>query len=401
MVLVSLIFMLTFGSRNSEKAFLPGEDTETIHQTSGRKIYYFPLIAIGVITGVAQYMYFGSRLIFIEVIAISIFLVIKRQMRFSQLMIIGLAAAMILAPLGIFYLRHPEPLFSRTNSVTLFDQENIAYNFGPETNWANGGIKILEAQCRQTLSMFLQTGDSSQFYFYGIPAFDPITVLLFWLGLGVVGARLKRLPDFVLFTWFWTGILFGGLLTVGQPNGPRLLMVTPTVYLMGGVFSQLSWSKIRAFASRREFNLSRISAACLVLLAAALTGILVFNVYQYFFVYPDSGYRTLGISIASDIAEEAPANHIFLIGDGYIFSNYGTIRFFANGAKVTDLTKIDDLPSPSDDGKGITVFAVGKHMEELKDLPTRYPKGSWSKFKYLGDYAPGYLEFHIDRMPPH
>jgi hypothetical protein len=399
MIFFALLILLTFNRQKSEQIVSIGERENTISHQISAQIYMLPLIAIGVIGGIAQYMYLGARFILVEAFLLAVFLIAKKQASIFQFGIISLAAVVVFAPLGIYYLQKPDFFIGRVNTVFIFSQDKITHGSGPSIIWATDSLKILELQFRQVLSMFLQKGDGSSFYFASIPAFDPVTVLFFWLGLGVVGVQLNRFPDFVLFTWFWAGMAFAGLFTIDQPYGARLLMITPSLYLIGGVFLQFIWDKINKFTFMNGFNAFRSLVLRSILLSVLLMGILIFDTYQYFFVFADAEALTLSISLARDIAKEAPLNHVFLMGEGYIYANHGTIRFYTGGNKVVDLFKIDNLPPLVHDGKGIVVIGVGRHVEELKLIQARYPNGVWINSWHQFNNVPFYSSYHIPRLP--
>jgi len=395
MILFAYLMMLAFDHQKSPSGERGGKQNYGIDVN----IYLLPLIAIGVIGGLAQYMYLGSRFIPVEAFLLAVFLILRKQASILQFSIIGVSAVFVFAPLGIFYLHNPDLFLARVDTVSIFSQNNINHLYSPSITWVADGLKILGLQFRQTLSMFLQKGDSSSFYFSSIPAFDPVTILFFWLGLGIIGVRLNRFPEFVLFTWFWAGMVFAGLLTINQPYGARLLIITPALYLISGVFLQFVWTQMNKFLFARGLNIFRSSVLCSTLLSVLLIGILAFNTYQYFIVFTDAGILTLPISLARYVDQEAPYNHVFLMGEGYIYANHGAIRFYTGGNKVSDLFKINDLPPLVHDGKGIVVIGVGRHIDELKLLQARYPKGIWSNSWQPFYNEPLYSSFQINPLP--
>ena len=74
----------------------------------------------------------------------------------------------------------------------------MAQTLGPQAVWPNDLPLLLWTQVKTNLLFFLNDGDRSAFYLADIPGFDKVTVVLFWLGLGVVVAHVRRFHELAL-----------------------------------------------------------------------------------------------------------------------------------------------------------------------------------------------------------
>jgi 4-amino-4-deoxy-L-arabinose transferase-like glycosyltransferase len=398
MILFIWLFLVSFFPRRPKNHQEAVTGEELSNSSLQKRIYWTPLIATGLVGGVSQYMYLGSRLIPLVALLVCLYLLIQKRIGYVHIALIVLSATVVFAPIGFHYLKFSEQFFGRMNTVSIFNPENVAHNYGPGVTWSKNAGEILYQQLVKNLNFFLQSGDTSAFYLQDIPAFDLVTALLFWLGLGAVLGRVLSIPEFTIITWFGLGIIFAGVLTNDSPNGPRLLTVTPTVYLVAGIFVQRLMDEFTHFLRRiPEVHVSAgwLSAPLLISLMVATLAV---NMNDYFNLYAKSEINILPISLAREIAIDAITDHVYLLGENDIYVGHGTIRFLAGEGKAVDLHNIDDFPQPLEDGKGITVLATGSHLEELKLIQSRYPNGAWSEsFDSLDRLI--FLKYRIPPLP--
>ncbi len=396
MTLFIWLFLVSFFPRHPENQPEAVTEEEPSNSSFETRIYWTPLIVTGLVGGVSQYMYLGSRLIPIVALLVCLYLLIQKRIGYIHIALVALSAAVVFAPIGFHYLRFSEQFFGRMNTVSIFNPQNVAHNYGPSVTWAKNAGEILFQQFKKNLDFFLQSGDASSFYLQDLPAFDIVTAILFWLGLGAVLGRVLSIPEFTIIAWFGLGILFAGVFTNDSPNGPRLLTVTPAVYLVAGIFVQRLMDEFTHFLRKiPEVHLSAVWLSAPLLISLMIAGLSV-NVYDYFNVYTKSELNILPISLAREIAVDATTDHVFLLGENDIYVGHGTIRFIAGDGKAVDLHHTDDFPAPVADGKGNTVLATFAHLEELKLIQLRYPNGVWSELTDSLDR----LIFFKYRIPP-
>jgi 4-amino-4-deoxy-L-arabinose transferase-like glycosyltransferase len=387
-----LLFILLFLSTHSQGRKLGKSDVSNFLKGN---FNITPYIAIGLTCGLAQYMYLGSRLILLVALPLYGFLLVRKRIGIIQLAAMGFAAVLVFAPLGMLYLQTPDAFTARIKTVSIFDSEGIKDQYEQNDALSENLSSVIQDQFTKNINFYIQSGDIGFFSPPEIPGFDFITALLFWLGLGVVFSSLRRLPELVLILWFVLGFIFGGVLTDYSPYGPRLLMSTPAIFIMGGVFVQRTWNVLNDFFNKISNgcpSLVWVSAPILFCIFLATLGI---NMNYYFGVYPKSSLHMVLMDITKEIISDAPMNHVYLLGDGEIYVGHGTIRFLAGEGKATDIKDIDDLPPLVKDGEGITVLATLNHAGELDSLKPLYPQGHIS-----GKYFFGRLILMKYQIPP-
>lgn len=344
----------------------------------------------GLVAGLSQYLYYGSRLI--PVVAAPLLLVLWRRKRASagQLLMLALAALIAFAPLGGFYLNHWAPLVNRMRGVSVFRAENLRHILGPDAVWPKDLPMLLKVQAERNLRFFVRDGDASSFYLRDIPAFDGLTVVLFWLGLGAALTRVRRYHELALLLWFGLGVLFAGILTIDSPNAPRLLIMTPSVYLLGGVFVH------RARELLIKVTRVRLNGVGALILGVGMVLTLLANVYLYFVDYARKAPNLAPIVVAREMSAEPERYQAYLMGSPILFAEHGVIRFVARRAHVRNLDDPDALLAPNFQEQGLLVIALAHRVSELKAIEARFPGGTTA----LYSDPLGRLIYVAYRVPP-
>jgi 4-amino-4-deoxy-L-arabinose transferase-like glycosyltransferase len=393
MILFILLFLAPYSRELSEED--QGRKKSDASNFLKDQFSISPHIAVGLTCGLAQYIGIYSWLIPLVALPLYLFQFIRKRINIIQIAVAAFTAALVFAPLGMVYLQNPNTFTARMETVSIFNPDNIKNNYDQNATSSNSLFLITQNQIKRNLNFYLQSGDASSFYVWNIPAFDLITALLFWLGLGVVFSRPRRLPELALILWFVIGTIVGGALTNNAPSGTRLLTVTSVVFIIGGVFMQRTWDVLNDFISKiKIFHMppTRLFAPMLACILMATLGI---NMYYYFGVFSKSAMNIVSMDIAKEIIIDAPVDHVYLLGDGVIYVNHGTIRFLAGEGKAMDLKSPEDLPMLVKDGKGITVLATASHLDEINSIKSRYPQGEMSYDKFFGSTI--FIKY---RIPP-
>lgn len=375
--LILLVWLFTLINLSSRRA----STNDGEHGSNGANHAQPPLllyIVMGLVIGVGQYFYFGARLL--PLLAAILLLVLWRNQQITrhQAAIAVIAAGVAYFPLGVHYLTHSQAFSDRVSGVNVFSPLGMAHALGPLATWPNDIPLLLWTQIRLNLSLFLNYGDHSAFYLADIPAFDKITVALFWLGLGLVLARANRLPELMLLAWFGLGVLLGGVLTNDAPNGPRLIVAVPAIFLIGGIFLQIVWNaSARSWPNRGRWGENAL------LLALAL-GTLTLNFNTYFVQYKQMQPTFAQLEIAQEMVTDAERTTFFLLGAPNLYVDYGSIRFIARTADRHDLEEAAQLPAMLDQlpkGKNIRVFALPHRVDDLAAIEKRFPLGTKTTYK--------------------
>ena len=143
---------------------------------------------------------------------------------FWGIVVLFVVAALIFAPLGLYFVQHPGSFMQRASEVVA-------------TKAANPWLRMGQAAAANVLQFFVPgQGDPEQFY--NLPrraVFDPLTALLALIGIGVLLWRWRQPAALFLLTWFPALLLPSFLATDRWPTLPRVLGVIPAVYFYPAV----------------------------------------------------------------------------------------------------------------------------------------------------------------------
>jgi 4-amino-4-deoxy-L-arabinose transferase-like glycosyltransferase len=145
----------------------------------------------GLFCGLTAYTYLSSRIVPLALLpwVAGAWLAAERgparRQVAARIGVFLLVAAVTAAPLGVFFLRHPERFSARMDQVSVFN---------PELNrgdlWGTLGRSVAAA-----LGMFTVRGDpQSRFGVIGRPVFDPVVGVFFYLGVLLALVRAVRGP---------------------------------------------------------------------------------------------------------------------------------------------------------------------------------------------------------------
>ena len=231
-----------------------------------------------------------------------------------------LVAAAIAAPMLLHYARHPEDLT---------DPQRIVSVFSPKLPPGTAAAYLAQS-LRATVLMFHVHGDENwRHNIAGAPLLDPITGLLFVIGIGAVlltlaSSRERGLPwgragGALLLAWIPIMLLPNLLSVEGVPHALRSCGALPAIMLLAG-----SGAVLVEAALVRRFG-GRSIAALVIALALGLAG---FTAYRYFVVWGhekrvwaehDGAYR----AAARALRQAPPGVARFLIANGKGFGIYG------------------------------------------------------------------------------
>ena len=330
-------------------------------------------VAIGLTMGLAQYMYYASRVMPIIAAPLLLYLWREQKVSVTQLAITILAALVAFAPLGAYSLSHLDVFLDRVGFVSILRPENVQHTLGPAAALPAAALPLFQFQLTHLFQLFAHGGDSGGFYFQSIPAFDPLTSVLFWLGLGLALAQAHRYHEFALLAWFSLGLTFGGILTIDAPSAQRLMVMVPTVYLLGGVCIARTWQTMARISGWRRARpvVLAVGVAALLLLAV--------NVEAYFVDYYGGTQGREPNLLAHLMDAEAPPVNFFLLGAPILYSNHGAIKFLAYGIPLADIPDASHFhPQP---GAAALIFATPNHQDDLKLIAAQYSGGSETQYR--------------------
>lgn len=346
-------------------------------------------VLAGLALGLSQYFYFGSRVMPFIAIGLLGYFWLARKISLKQAAAVFVVAAAVFAPLAVFFAGSFDLFINRIEFVSIFREQNYKAALGPDASLPADLVRLMGHQLERILGFFLKLGDGGGFYTSSISAFDELTSLLMWLGIGATITRLRRYPEFSLLVWFVFGLVMGGVFTIDAPSGQRLLIMTPVVYLFGGVLVSRVAGIFELLAGRIARPVSAALAIALIAFAGAA------NINTYFSEYPRiaAGYEAI---LAAREFMTAPAYHNYLLSAPVMYSNHGAIKFVARDANVKDLSSPEALQLLAGDGKGIAVVALQNKYGDLNRIRALYPAGV---SKVVKDPA-GREMYTVFRVPP-
>jgi dolichyl-phosphate-mannose-protein mannosyltransferase len=328
----------------------------------------------GVLLGLAQYFYFGTRLILIVIFVLLVYLAIKERHRLRNFLgpieVMGIGFFLSVGPLVRHYLTHPEIYFARMNEYGWIQRGTI-----PDLQ-ANGQslLTALMGHAYRSFGLFVTYNEHSPFYDSGIPLLSHGMELLFIVGLVLVLLNLSKLESFALLIWVIGTALFGGFLLWDAPQGQRYLIAAPALcILMALALIQVSQLVGQILGLSRYVQVGLTS---LIVVAFSL-----WNLYFYFYIYTPLNRYAL-TPTATDIGyylqKQTGQSYAYMFTPPYLYLEYATIKFVADdppGANVYDpISSITDLPDPPAGLRPVFIF-IPDRLNELQVIKESYPQG--------------------------
>jgi hypothetical protein len=335
--------------------------------------YYY---TAGAVAGLSIYTYAGTRLVLLLASLTFLFLILrqKRYLATHWKHLFAFAGGTIIsaAPQAAYFVRHPDIFMGR------FGQEGIFFNgwlAGQVATTGRSAGEILLSQFTRTILVFIASAAPGNFFNSPEPYLTVIGSVLFLLGMAYALAHLLEARYFILLVWFWTVILFGGILTLNPPANTRLLMTTPAVALL----LALGAYKIMEYLQRFNLIGERVFAPVLVV----LTLILVFqNVNYYMFSYRTNMYfQDANGEYAMEVGEMARSlgsnYQVYVLGEPRIFSGFPTLAFIAPDNPRTDLGAGTLATLAIAPGQKSAFFAIPENNSLLAEIGQKYPGGDY------------------------
>lgn len=189
------------------------------------------LVAGGIICGLMVYTYVGSRLAVVAVLLYCFYWLfanpggIKKTLRanWKGLALFWMAAVIVVSPLLVTYFKNPFVFFHRMQEVSVFNDVEQQQSYQPLVDNLVGHLKF-----------FHQAGDNNgRHNLPGEPELDPITGLLFVIGIGYSIFRFRDVRSGLLCIWLVLG-LAGGILSVQgeSPQAYRTIITVPAIAML-------------------------------------------------------------------------------------------------------------------------------------------------------------------------
>ncbi|MGQ9586395.1 MAG: PA14 domain-containing protein [Anaerolineae bacterium] len=332
------------------------------------------LVLAGMAVGAGLHTYTAFRVIPLVVVAFlaALALVAWKEVRQTWpglLAALG-GAALVVNPLGLYALRHPQQFTGRMVHISVMHEVQTAGNWGPI--WSN---------VRKTLQMFHYKGDMAALHnLPGAPMLDVWVGALVVLGLAYAFWQWRRREHLLYFFWA-VGVLALGILSAAHeaPTARRTIGLIPLLYLLATAALERVWHTFKVTAPGRVQHL----LAGILAVATVITG--AGNVHTYFVVQAvhPAAWAALSPSesaIGKYLASLEGSQRVFLAQG---FQRHSAIHLIAQDPEYTVLNLAQHLPIREFDGRD-ALFILDPVGEKVLPLFSRiYPQAE--------------VQFHRDR----
>jgi 4-amino-4-deoxy-L-arabinose transferase-like glycosyltransferase len=337
---------------------------------------WWDFAASGLFLGGGLYLYYASRLVPFIVLGFLFCLCfadrgsLRRHWR--GIAVLWLAAALIFAPMGAYFLQNPWHFMSRTTHVFALNSLGWVDTPYPQSNAA----ETLVRQAARVLPLFNYGGDTSGQYGYTGPMLDFLTSILFVLGMAYSFVHALRPRHFFLLLWFWATLIAGGILTLPAPFVPRLAGMLPVLAIFAGVAATATLNLLAE--SWKQNNATKAVLGAVVALTLGVSAFLNYDIYFNDYLHTIQGWamREPATAIARYAVSLGDDYEIYLLGEPKLYVRHGTIRFIARTMSGTDvLDPAQYIPLRTGGEKNAAYVLLPSHLHHLSTLQQYYPRG--------------------------
>ncbi len=327
----------------------------------------------GVALASGFYTYIAYRLFPVALVLMGLFVLAFRRKwlagRAQHLVVLALAGAVTLVPIGLYAIQHPADVAGRPGGVSVFN---------PDLNKGNLVGTVLDTTSK-TLLMFNVRGDEN--YRHGIggqPELNIFVGLMFLLGIMVAAMRVRRLVYFGILAVFAAMLLPVILTAEGIPHALRGIGALPPVMALAalGISYMLGlWQGV--------FPLNSIARSSGTVAMMALLTMTIYHGYASYFIAWGSSpethraYNEDSVAMANYFNETAFSGKRFAIAGGYQMMTVEYLTHNKSQYQRVDTDKVDDVPLEPGQAKEFAIFR-GERETVLKRLQLKYPNGQES-----------------------
>lgn len=328
----------------------------------------------GVLMAIDVQLYYAARLavplIFAHALCCGILErgLLRNWLRLIAWTAIGMAVAFL--PFGAYYLKHPAAIGQRTDAVFIFSQARSAALSRladyPHSSW----LDIVGRQVHRVLLGFFALGDRSEQFGAQTPLLDPLTASMLPAACGLALARARQAPWLLCLLWAGITLIFGGVLTTGQPDAPRLLPAIAVACLLIGGFVHALLQAAGETGLRDARPLIALATAGALIVAANI------NADAYLRQYPATA-ATQPVTLTTDIGRflhgARPDVPVVLYDQRQFYLLHWTIQLLAPQVHGSTVWTPDDLTAQLAAIHGsFLVVAVDPQSGLLENLAARY-----------------------------
>ena len=350
----------------------------------------------GLAAGLTLYTYLGSRLVMALALGTLGYAILYYRMSWQahlrQWVVFIAALGIVAAPIGVYFLNHPEWFMSRINDESIFNNGWLSNRLAE----GNLTAALVEQVGRSTL-VFIASDAPAGFYNAPRPYFPPMAAILGMLGLGYAFWRMKEPRYMMLLAWFWAVVLLGSASTTGPPTSQRLIMSAPAAALFVALGVRKTASMLQAVVTRFQWLGMAVSILCVFITA-------VQGVTFYFVEYPNGHYfedhsNELTYE-ASRYADSLGSDYqMFLIGAPTVLTIFGNFGYLARDNHPRDLNEVTPETVAALPRQGGAFFvAFPTRQQDLQKVADLIPGGTWLETPRR--YRPGEVLYYAYLVPP-
>ncbi|MFN8531968.1 MAG: glycosyltransferase family 39 protein [Dehalococcoidia bacterium] len=316
-------------------------------------------LAAGVVLGLTPYTYLAARMAPLVIVAFVLWSLAFDRARLAAdragWAIFGGAAAATALPLLVFFALNPSYFADRASQLSPFGSANSPVE---AAGLALGGA-------RDTAGMFLIRGDSEPRHnLPGRPVMDPVTGVLFLIGLGAAVLRLRDRVAVFLLCWLVL-LLLPSALARDNPHYLRTLGAAPAVFLLVGLGASTAgvmFGRVRVLAPA--------AASVWLALAGGLTA------HDYFVVWArdplTARFFEAEVTAAARLLRDTPPGPITYFSAPFV--PHPTAQFLAPGRDPTWFDGAEGIVITRQAGPTGTVYALpGSNERTARLLADAYP----------------------------
>lgn len=301
----------------------------------------------GVLLGLTMYTYIAGRFFPLALAGFVVALLFVNRAevrrRLTGLAVALGAAVITFAPLGYYFVRHPEAFFGRPAQVAAFGAVSTAADLTDARLVSIVGLRALTENIVKTGGMFFVAGDANwRHNLSGTPALLLPYALLLVLGYALALWRFRRPADALLAIWLPL-MLLPSALSIDAPHYLRTIGAAPAAAILVGsglewligllearLVSRLGQRPRGWLAGSGQAGLSRWLTA-VALVVALVPGIFTYRTYFDDWATRPETYRAYNLGLA-EVGRYLAASDLWRSGSGTVFV---TSKFYDDRASIT------------------------------------------------------------------
>lgn len=328
----------------------------------------------GIITGLALYLYVGTRLVLALAIASFICIAFTKKdflkSNVLQLSIYFIALLITIHPIVQFFFKTPILFLTRIGQESIFNNnwlilqmENTGLTF-----WG-----ILLDQFLNTLLVFFARDTGKNFLNFDRPYLTMLGSAFFLIGILYSLFRFRDVRQVVSQIWFWSVLILGGVLTLNPPANTRMVMTTPVTALF---IALGAWQVSNILLN---LNLKRNFVYGLNIL---LISLLAYQNLSFYFGYywKERLFHDANGELAMEAGirlQQLGENYdYYLFGLPEIDADFPTTVYLNPHNKFISLSPQSGSELPLDPTHGAFIVAIPEYEYVLQTIIEQYPNGT-------------------------